>query len=41
MCQEVIDGVDVGAGQVITLVLDLGGCKVSLPTSFCLSSIPG
>lgn len=26
--QQIIDGVDVGAGQVITLVLGLGSCRV-------------
>lgn len=35
MLQQVMDGVDVGAGQVITLVLALGSCRV-----VCLPVLP-
>lgn len=31
--QEVTDGMNVGTGQRITLVLVLGGCMVSQPTN--------
>lgn len=35
MLQEIINGVDVGAGQVITLGLGLDSCRVGMPDGKC------
>ena len=39
--QQIIHGVDVGAGQHITLVLGLSSCRIGQPVSSSLSSPPG
>ena len=39
--QQIIDGVDVGVGQLIGIVLGLGGCGVGQQVSFPSSSTPG
>ena len=36
--QFIIDGMDIGVGNVLTLTLSLGGCRVGQPTSCPLSS---
>lgn len=39
--QQIIEGVDVGLGQLITLVLGLGSCRDGRPTSYPLSPSGG
>ena len=38
---QITGGVDIGAGQLITLVLGVGSCSLGQPASSSLSSPPG
>ena len=40
MLQQITDGVDVGSGQVINLVLGLGSDRVGIPTRVSSPALP-